>query len=570
MNARQRSIGCCLVLSLIVVTAPAQPRPDSTAKPVPSVRTVTPTEQTRPVPDSGTAPAAALPKIDLPEYVITGSSSIDLAPVEKRPVEASPVPVGPLLGASRSAVRDFRRPMQPAMPVQPGAPWASAFQGRFAGSLGTYFTPDLSLWLGQQWDGYTIDGDATYYRTKGWVANAERTKASLGVRGSTMLSGDSPFIQDTQLGLGLGTVSDRYYFYGSAMPTVQRTISGLDLSFSAQNLSNSEVPYAVSFVNHSRDIADSTWTTTQNSFTFGLTSRFAAGGLPWDIGFRYESATISNFRGGTLSRLDISTETIIPWGEALIRAAVHLGTVVGQGGQEWTRFYPNVRVTVPLTRRHTLVGGFTPHLQFRTLTGELDVNPYLSAQTLIRHTDVLQRWEAGLLSTWSPSVETRVSATYDLMADRPYQVDTAHSGVWDLVYSSRATAVTLRGEMVAKLTANDYLVSGLLVRSLNHSDIGHGVPYDPEAEVGLVYRRQLGEAVTISPSVQFVSRRATTASGSPWLPPLLRSGVHVEYAGWSGVRVTLDAVNLLGRREEAWAGYLDRPFTLALGADIRW
>jgi outer membrane receptor protein involved in Fe transport len=196
--------------------------------------------------------------------------------------------------------------------------------------------------------------------------------------------------------------------------------------------------------------------------------------------------------------------------------------------------------------------------------------PYLSGQTTIRQSDLRQRWSGALRSDWSNLLSTRLSIAVENVGNRAYLSDTAASGVWTLAYSGDATVVTLTGEVVAKLTANDYFVSGLLVRSAHHSDIGSEVPYEPEVEAGLVYRRRLGEAVTLSPSILVSSRRIASPSGIPKLPAIVRADLHAEWTRWNDVRLTLDLTNVTDQRIERWNGYRERPLTVTAGMELCW
>ena len=564
-------LGWCIgIAAMGSIAVPASAQQDTSGRAIPSTRIMVMPEPTvRPSPDTVRASSALLPKIDLPEYVITGSSTIDLPPAEKEIASGSIPVLGPLTQSilqirERSAAPPSNPPGRSGMGVSDG------WEGRAAAGLGTFFTPALSLWMGRHDEQMEADGMASYHRTKGWSAFTDRSGFSMNAGAALNGTGGSPFVNGGRLAGRVGYETETYNLYGSTLALKRRLFDRFGLDLSAQNLSNPEVPIAASLSVSNGGIKDSTNRTSESDVAFRAGTWFRGADLDWEAEFRYDHGSISGLSGATLSRFELMAATLWKGSGFTAHTSIRLGAVEGMGGQRMTRIYPNILAIVPLNTAHTLELGFQPSLVYRTFLDAVAEVPYITGRANIEQSDLRQRWTAALRSAWTSAVSSVVRLEVESQANRPYLSDTAGVGVWDLFYSGGATIITLRAEGVANVTANDYFVSGLLVRSANHSDIGYRVPFEPEVEAGVVYRRRLGEAVSISPSILIESRRPASPSGTLTLPALFRADLHAEWARSKELRITLDLTNVTDRRNERWRGYADRPFTVTAGVEVCW
>jgi len=519
--------------------------------------------------DSQAVAQVPLPEFDIPEYVITGTATIDLPPAERAATDAVTTPFPPVLRAMRSTLRDRSIEGPNERNATYGFQSVYGWNGRAFASIGTFFTPRLEAWVGRSDERYRVDVDAGYGRTKGWVRSSDRTEANGSVAGTYVLSGDSPLIQDAQVDARAGFQSAAYRFFGSMVPDLRREVSRTDVTVGAQSLSNGELPYALRLSINSMKASDSARAVNEGGIRFGVRTLFEALALPWELSFRIDNGNLSGFRRGSQSYFHLEAGTLTDIGPVSLTIAARIMSARSAGSSQLLRFYPHVTASTALDGIHALQLAFAPTLEHRTLAMAVSENPYVSTQTTLRPTDVRQMWTLSLSSNWNSRIQTVGSVEYRHAADAPYSLDTSSLGIWSLAYAPSASIFALNVGAVATLSPNDYFASKFAIRSVRFDQIDSHVPYVPKAELELAYTRSIGSALSIVPRIFGAFSRVADPTGAA-LPTLWQLDVRAEYRLLPNAVVLLDLSNLLNRSNETWRGYRDRPFSITLGIDVRW
>ncbi len=259
--------------------------------------------------DSQAVAQVPLPDFDIPEYVITGTATIDLPPAERMATDAVTTAFPPVLRAMRSTLRDRSIEGPNERNATYGFQSVYGWNGRAFASIGTFFTPRLEAWVGRSDERYRVDVDAGYGRTKGWTRSSDRTEANGSVAGTYVLSGDSPLIQDAQVDARAGFQSAAYRFFGSVVPDLRREVSHTKVAVGAQSLSNGELPYVLRLSIYSMKVSDSARAVNEGGIRFGVRTLFEALALPWELSFRLDNGSFSGFRRGSQSYFHLEAGT---------------------------------------------------------------------------------------------------------------------------------------------------------------------------------------------------------------------------------------------------------------------
>jgi hypothetical protein len=538
------------------------------------------TPQVRPfvVSDSGKTPyvdslavsRGLLPKFDVPEYVITGNEALDLPNAVRPFLEASPIPIDPIDRFRISSPRDRRDMLPDRRSAERQMIPTFGWNGRAFGSIGTFTTPLIGVWVGMREQNYRLGASGEYGRTKGWQRGTDRSDAGVGITGAYDLESPSQLFDNTELSANLSLSEKSYRFYGSSSPDLKRNRSMMDLAIHARNLSNTDIPFELGLQIGSLDVTDSIRMVTQRDVDFSVRTCFEAVALPWNVGFSVTNSSVSGNAFGSSSSFVFGGGTEFEVGPVRTRLSLRIVSAGGGRAERMTRVYPDIEAMIPVLPSHMISFSYKPDVQHRTLRSELTSRPFLSSNALIRPTDVNHDIRATVRSGWNRWLETRVILGFQSSHAVPIDVDSTRTGIWKLEYLPHATIVSLTGEAVAKFTSFDYYSATIIVQAPSAVGSIQRLPYLPKIEGGLHYIRRIGEHFMISPRLFWMASRTADASASLSLPEYVRLDMHVEYAFYAKMRCTLDIFNLLDRKNEWWDRYRERPLTVALGLDVRW
>ena len=135
-----------------------------------------PAQRDAAVPDQTEVP---LPKIDLPEFLITGQETIDLPVSTKSIFEEDNVyvPGSPMPGRKDAGIneevklqKDFTGP-------------AGQMNGKVLGGMGNYTSPYMEGWFGKNYDSGGVLFHANYASSSGQVTDANWQKTGFGMQG---------------------------------------------------------------------------------------------------------------------------------------------------------------------------------------------------------------------------------------------------------------------------------------------------------------------------------------------------------------------------------------------------
>jgi hypothetical protein len=559
-----------LLLALQVQLLFAQDEPIEHTKKNPAVRhveIVAPQQDTsKAAPKSEERP---LPKFDLPEFIITGTASVDVPNLDKIMIDDSAVVPRRMLPSSEKFSRD-RKTLELEMKSSEGDIQAQAgtYSGFAKAGIGTYFTPQAELQFGRSIPDYDYSLDGKYYLTKGYAPNTNKSSGGVTAYGGTTLTSSGlPVLRNAALNGKLGYQSESYHFYGSAAPKLQRTLSDFQLSAGLENQILNDLPYSAGISLRSFDISDSSTSVNETRLDLNYQTSFAVASHPVQAAVHFMSAS------GGLVFMDLSAGVQNYWyGALLFEGSLHWFWAKGMAGQDLARLCPNLTVSYQMTSLHQVYMFYEPVFVPMTLQSSMIVNRFLSAASTVKHEYIRDAGEIGIESNWSEAVQSRVSLNVKSARDLPVFSDSSRQGVWTLAYGGLATIVTFCAEMVAKLNSNDYFASNILLRSANDSFLGGKIPYTPAVEVWCSAHHRFGTSMAVSADVRFSGKRTTDFAGTDSLSISSYAVIDVagEYAPVDFLRITVAIKNLTDTQFETWRGYKEFPLTMQLDAQIKW
>ena len=554
----------CVVIALVLCggRTAAQDIPVEGTKKNPESRRV---DVPVPKKDSAAAsPERPLPKFDLPEYVITGSSSAGAPVLEKLSAADDSGSRGWIPRMPESRRRDRTTPdLGPAADALNGS--NDTYSGFIRAGMGMYFSPSAELEFGRILPDfqYTIGGN--YHLTDGYAKNTKQSDGSFSAHGSTVLSTENAALNNARITGDAGFRSASFRFYGSTLPELERTLTTYRLGASTENQSGGGFPYSAGFRIRSFSAGDSSRSEGETELQLYTSFTIPVASLPvlWNL----DVFTAS----GGLSYLDASGAVQnYAFAGLLLGGAVHLTWAVGMAGQNILRLRPHFSVVYQFNERHRFYAMYAPGVEPNTLWNMMEHNRYLSSSSVIRHEDVTDAGELGVESRWSTALDTKLSFGVQSIQNLPVYADTGMQGIWLLAYGGRATAVTISAEAVAKLTPNDYFSTGILLRSVRDPFFGGRIPYSPDVEAGCRVSHNFGAAVVVNADVRFVGGQKADPAGKNTIPGYTVVNVGGDYMPLEHLKFSLNIDNLTDARYEQWLGYREFPLTARAAIQIKW
>jgi hypothetical protein len=469
-----------------------------------------------------------LPKFDIPEYVITGEAAIDLPKSEKMSSGEKTDTAGSYRGnyeqnrRGRETVEIETGDREDGMQKEEGK-----YSGLIQAGMGSYFSPEFGLWFGQIFKDFHYTLGGTYHVTKGFAPNTDRSGGTFTTAGGKTIESESEIIRNADLSGEIKYGSESFHFYGSPVPDMQRTISDLELGVKLDNQTREEFPYTASLSIGNMNLSDSSVSVNETRMTLDLQTGFRINNVPIQSGVSIMSAAggllFTDFSGG-------------------IRNYEYAGLIFDG--------YIHIVISYRLTQQHRIYISYEPTCLPATLAADLKLNPYLSAGSVIRHTDVTDAGELGIESEWTKSVSSRFSLNVQSVDEKIVFSDSLIRGIWTAGYE-RATIVTFGAGLVAKLESNDYFSIDVLLRYGRNPDTKKKIPYLPAIEANCSAYHLFGRKVD-----KLAGYFLIDLSG--------------EYYPFGYLRLTSGIKNLMGSRYEIWRGYREFPMTMYLSLQIKW
>lgn len=510
-----------------------------------------------------------LPTIQLPEFVITGSASINPPDAQKSPYDEDGI--YKRLSSENSAGTRERETLDLGerfkqsllLPV-------NGVSGNVRAGIGNYFTPEIGVSVGLTDPSYDATATASYWRSKGFMRNSDASSGMISVQGSHEILTGSSSVQQARLTGAAGFDVRSYKFYGSLVPSTRRDLSRFNLLVQAAADLGVDASLRTGVRFQTMSVKDSSTTTTENSVRVDLSGSVPVLDFPLDVGGRAWFSTVTTLSSRQLSLISLSVGTSrLSWGDVSLHAGAEGHHIEGMNGQSGSYFFPYVFLDVGILKQHNMFLSFRPAPLFQTLEDHLNRLYYISAGASIRHTIARLALTGGMESDWNSWLSTSIWLEFRSMTDYPLYADSSGTGVWLLAYGGKTTVTAYHLDGVANIRSNDYFAVKSVAR-LSRSTVVRHIPYLPEFEGSVFWTHRFGSDFELSTSVGVVSSQDVDFVGSSSVGGHVWTGLKVVYLGFADLRIFAEATNMANQNYERWKGYRAEPFRISAGLMYRW
>lgn len=557
--------GCAAVLLTVAVLTAQEPEKKEAAKKDVDLQNV----QT---PASG----APLPKIDLPEFVITGTEKIDLNIESKSEEDQDRIftPSVPTPGERPMNVGEAVTPKQ----VKSFTKLPGAMNGKIFAGFGFYGTPQFDGWFGQYDPVSAFVANGYYSESNGHLPDAGFWKGGFGLRGSYTMPESSALIPQAQVSGDMKYDREAYRAYGSVSPYRVRDLSGIE--FSAGLGSRYALPYkSMSGVDYSArsgwgyfSAGDSGKTSESNFFVTGTaTTRVLETAFRATAEYRVSSYTMNlpGLQSGQwfVIRAD-GRQMVLP--ALQVSYALQQFFYRGNIGAGAGRFYPTVDVRYAFTDQASIYAGFAPTVERNTLSSLFKQNRYIRNTAAIVPTD--NRVNAYLGMEFSPADEIVITAksSYKHLNNYATFYDRDSAKVWEVLYLSGIRSTKFDLSALYRFNQKQNVTTYVSVQSVKRAGSSQMLPHLPKYTVGAVYHHFFDIGLHAEAFAEFHSSRFTDVANTHTNAGYVATGAKAEMELFQQFRGYAEVNNLLSQRYYLWNGYQERTIYLMLGISYQW
>lgn len=514
-------------------------------------------------------PTSPLPKIELPEFVITGNEAMQPPDIEKGELDEGGVyrrrseesGTGSRERETLDLGNRFRQTMFEGDPH---------LNGNLTASLGSFSSTHLQGAFGQWTGSYDYLFKARYSRTKGYVNNSDASAGGIGASGSLVIRNETPLFEGVRIGGGLDVSMDKYRFFGSVRPQTVRDLTGVVGIVEMSSGVESPLSYQAGLQYGTLSVKDSIAEATENQVKFSAAVQVPLNDLPLRARFEATLGTVTASSPRNISLVELALESSHYFTDDFFASgSLRAYTAKGMEDQSIGRLYPQVSLGYHIAAHHTAVVSYQPRVKYSSLREQVDLNPYLSTVAVLRHSDVTDLG-GTLESQWIEPLATKMTLRYQSVGDHPLYADSSGTGTWTLAYGGRTKVLSFEIEAVANLTPNDYFAGALVFTDARNSMIAGMVPSIPSVQGSALYRLTLPAEILVSPRIGYVSARRVHVEGNQTVAGYFFAGLRLEYQGFPGWTLFGDVKNVFDTRYEVWRGYRAEPFGITIGLSARW
>ncbi|MCU0452584.1 MAG: hypothetical protein MUE68_02920 [Bacteroidetes bacterium] len=545
-----------ITLAVTVTLASAQERP-------------TPPDRRDLAPPRDTV-ASALPTFDLPEFVITGLSSIELPRVEKRLEEGGPT--GNVLVATAAPVRDRTTGLAPGADLgnRPSVGLPTGFEGYVRAGMGSYRMPQVLVAVRPIVGSLSLGVSGQYRRSSGFAPWTSWSEGGGKLSAALPVDLGSAGVTNATLSGDLAVDSRSYHWYGTSSPWHRRKMTLADGGIGARGLLGAWNG-SLSLRFGSTSFADTSASVTESTTRVDAGVEGTVQGIPLagSISVLSSERSLAATSPAGVASLKVESRWQ-PMPSVWLSGGIGFAFLQGDGGQRRGVLLPTVLVRFAIDEQHRLAGAFEPRVEGITLMSSQGGHRFVDAQTPLRQSYWSNAGRFGLESDWTPDIRTRVEVEAGKASDLAMVADPSVDGVMQWLYGD-ASFAALRAECIAKMRGNDYFSATVILRSSRNAASGLRIPYWPGLEARVSYMALVTPSLTVRSSLQIVHTRETQWLGaSSALPEYIVVDVVGSYAVLPSLSVWSEVTNLSNSVYQHWKGIQEPPFRLSAGIALAW
>lgn len=526
-------------------------------------------------------PDSSLPKVNVPEFVVTGKAQIELPKAEKPSVQID----SSYFQEKRIGGIEMNLPVNRSFASRHGNSGDVSPTLFARASIGHYTTTHYLLSGSGIVSGYLINGSASGDYTAGFIANTIRRDVSIQ-GGASKTFGTEGAFEATNL-LDLGYFRSSYYLYGQlSEPPALRRIDQAYAKF-VSNMEVGTVPLAV-HLGFTRFSMDDLWNGVQSLLNLGVATRLSVGSGDLSLSGDFHAGTHTDkFNGlSTLYQVPIDTGPTASLNRSIyfLSAGAAYGSKSGyfrysfgltyyqyrdDSSSGIGKLYPDILLDYKMSNDLSLFAGYSGSVRESDFSGFLSTDRFVSGPISLRNTQEYANITLGSRIGTLSSLTLIPKVNYQAFKYYPLFVSYQFNNSW-LTYAETARIFSVS---VTAAYREEYFSADITARfRKGETDLLTSIPNLPPFDLNLGASYKLTRNFVARGWFLFLSSRYSDPALTRKLDPVgllhFRLSYYTKIASLP-FTFFMDGMNLLNQKYFIWQGYQEFPLTLSIGLSSR-
>jgi hypothetical protein len=233
--------------------------------------------------------------------------------------------------------------------------------------------------------------------------------------------------------------------------------------------------------------------------------------------------------------------------------------------------YPFAEIRYSLFPEMVIFGRYSPEVIHRSLMGLRSINPYVSASTMIYHSDKTVDVSGGFFYTPSKKLQLHTYAGYQRIKFYPAFDLLLERGMFVVDYRGTTSIASLGTDVTYAFSPKDLITAQVILRKSKNNHYDKVVPYLAPVEAAAMYTRELLPRLRGTVGLEMLGARRATFSGSDSdLDAFANMTIDFQYQFHDIFGIYLSIDNLLDHNYNRYVNYPVRPFYIEGGIQIVW
>ncbi len=518
-------------------------------------------------------PDTSLPKVNVPEFVITGKAQIELPRADKPSVE---IDSSYFQGKQLEGV-GVNVPLNRSLSSQGSQNSGDERPNLFARtSIGHYTTTEYLLSGGGGYKGYDMNGSVSGDYTSGFIANT--IQRSILLQGGVAKDFDIEQVGKLSNSLNLGYARSSYFLYGGQQPILLRKVNQFSAGINS-NIEFGETPLAVE-LGFDRFSTEDWWDVVQSSLKLHLHTQFSlpSGNLGISGVFRAGNHTINSIPivnpalpplERSLYDLRAGANYSNSFGDVSYSVALNYFQYKDDSSSGIAKLYPDLRANYKLNSDVSLFAGFYGTVDEANLLNFVSTDRYVDGWLALRNTQRYADFTLGSRVALSNELVVTPQFNIEALEYYPIFISTAINNS-QLIYANKATVFSV--SVAVKYTKENFSGDATLRFQTGTADSLTSIPNLPPVDLNFGAAYKFTPQFTLRGWFLFLSKRYSDLALTNELGAVGLLNLRLSYStkvSTLPLEIFVEGKNLLNQKYFIWQGYQEFPLSLFIGVSSK-
>lgn len=505
------------------------------------------------------------PNVELPDFVITGTSKISIKNVDKiKPDFVSTISeefLKPSYSPEELGIGNFSNPIKNDLSFLDEVNY---FKGNIAAGIGLYTIPTVDINYAHPFTNGILEGMFEGAFTRAHVDNSDRYKTRAAFNFLYWSDIDGQVFPGTQFNVNGNYGTTSFKLFASNNPTERRSVNSGKFEIGIKNDFNRNFLFNLNLTNKVANISQEEFK--ENNLRLKGESLIKFSSFNLGVVIDYRNHSIKNLIGDNSGKDFLLLRPTAGFQfTKLIKGS--FGWNFSRGaGNTYNALYASV--AIKLDENISLFGEYAPTAEFQSPGNFLIQNNYYRVDSVGSiYWERKNFIKASIKYEYHKFFQIDGGFNYFSSDDFPYFYNSSQSGKFDLKFAE-VKSINPFVNFLFYLGPYGEFYSSLKFSDITNQD-GNTIPYFPKFELNAAYSYKFSAQLRGTAKLDYFSKRFSDIENKNSIGDFSDLGFSLIYTIQPNLDLTLDVNNILNYKNYYWNGYREIPLNIILGVNYR-